>query len=280
MTFDRGPGNSHAAPGDAVDSELGAPESVSPAYGGGYSPVARASGSSGSTGSSGSMGSKSGSAGDKVSGAAQAAGDKLSEAAQNPTAQQATDAAQRVANRATDMIGKQVDAGAQTAFDRAGGMLDHVADAVEHAGSELRSEEPPVADAANAAARQLRSAADYLRGADMERVVNGAQDFARRQPGLFLGAALAVGLMASRFLKATPASQGGSDEWSDTQGERFLPGMNSGYQAYTGYRSTTGIGRSTSSGATTPGGTTSMGGSTPGGTGTMPGGPTSGGGLR
>lgn len=216
MTTERGAaGNLEPAPGDAVDSEMGAPQTISASYGTGLS----------STGSAGS-GSMSGGSGDKLK-----------------------DTAGRVADRVSDTIGEEVDNRAGAGFDRAGMMLEHVANAVERAGDELRPEEAPVADIARAAAGQIRSAAGYVRSADVGTIIGNAEDFARRQPAIFLGGALAIGLMASRFLKASPTQSSGYGSPSDTPG-RFSSGMSSGYRAYGGYRSPAG---STASGTSTLG---------------------------
>lgn len=215
MTTERGgTGDLQPNVGDAVDSEMGPPQSIT------------------------------GSASPGLGGS----GDKL------------RDTAGRVASRVSDTIGDEVDTRAGAGFDRAGTMLDHMADAVERAGEDLRSEEAPVADVARAAAGQLRSAADYMRSADMGTILGNAEDFARRQPAIFLGGALALGLMASRFLKASPPSSGGYRYGSDTPG-RFSAGMSSGYRAYGGYRTPTGAGASRASTGTVAGSSSTLSGS-------------------
>lgn len=230
MTSERGPMNADSDLGDAVDSEMGPPESTSVSgstYGSGLSSTTTSgaglsSGSGMSSSTTSSTSSMSGSSGMTDGGS----GDHLK------------DATSRVASKVSDTIGQEVDTRTSAGFDRAGSMLDHVADAMDQAGDKLRPEEAPVADVAKAAAGQLRGAADYLRNTDMESLLSNAEDFARRQPAIFLGGALAIGLMASRFLKASPVHDQGSRY--ATGGSRFSAGMSSGYRAYGGYRSSMG----------------------------------------
>jgi hypothetical protein len=64
--------------------------------------------------------------------------------------------------------------------------------------------------------------------------VSEAEDFARRQPALFLGGAFALGLLGARFLKSSgqQASQGGS---SQGRAQGVGPASRQGDQP-TGYR--------------------------------------------
>ena len=53
--------------------------------------------------------------------------------------------------------------------------------------------------------------ADRLKQKDVDELVRDAQQFARRNPALFVGAAFGVGMVAARFLKSsnrTPAMAG------------------------------------------------------------------------
>jgi hypothetical protein len=138
-----------------------------------------ATGSTGSTGTSGS-------------------GDRLQEAAGS------------VADRVTGTAQQQIGTRANTQLSKAGDMLGQVAGAIRQSGEQMRGEQPQIASFADTAAQQVDKASNFLRQSDFNGLVREAEDFARRQPAVFLGGALALGLVASRFLKASPqGGQGG-----------------------------------------------------------------------
>lgn len=76
-----------------------------------------------------------------------------------------------------------------------------------------------------------------LREQDLDALVHQVEDFARRQPALFLGGAVALGFLASRFLKSSAERRGGGYE-------RGHPGREYGaepdYGAAAGYAPSTG----------------------------------------
>jgi len=49
----------------------------------------------------------------------------------------------------------------------------------------------------------LERFSNNVRGKDVNELLDGARDFARRQPALFVGGSFAVGLLAARFLKSS-----------------------------------------------------------------------------
>jgi ElaB/YqjD/DUF883 family membrane-anchored ribosome-binding protein len=123
-----------------------------------------------------------------------AGGDRLQEAASN------------VADRVGGTAQQQLDSG----LSRAGDVLEQVANAVRHTGEELRGEQPQIASIADTAASQVDKAARYVRETDMQGIVGRAERFARQQPAIFVGGALMLGLVAARFLKASPSGASGS----------------------------------------------------------------------
>jgi hypothetical protein len=115
--------------------------------------------------------------------------------------QQATsDVVDRVTGTAQQQVGTQVN----TQLSRGADVLGQVSQAIRQSGEQLRGEQPQVASVADTAAQQVDRVGDYLRHTDFEGLVRGAEDFARRQPAMFLGGALLLGIAASRFLKASP----------------------------------------------------------------------------
>ena len=58
----------------------------------------------------------------------------------------------------------------------------------------------------------------YLRDHDMNDLVRDAEDYARREPLIFFGAAFAAGFIAARFLKASSPTR------SDTSRSNYQNG--------------------------------------------------------
>jgi ElaB/YqjD/DUF883 family membrane-anchored ribosome-binding protein len=70
------------------------------------------------------------------------------------------------------------------------------------------------------AAGQLDRVAQYLQTAEPDELVDRVEDFARRQPALFIGGAFALGLLGARFLKSSRRDRA-AGEWR--QGVGRLP---------------------------------------------------------
>lgn len=99
---------------------------------------------------------------------------------------------------------------------RAAHMIEGVARSLHDAARSLGSEEQPTtAHYANLAADQLERAASLLQERSVDDLVANIEHFARRQPVVFLGGALAVGFVVARFLKSgEPREEAGLDEAS------------------------------------------------------------------
>jgi hypothetical protein len=136
------------------------------------------------------------------------AGSRSSRQSTNPSGDRLQDAASSVADRVADTAQQQVGTKVESQLARGADVLGQVSQAIRQSGEQLRSDQPQIASFADTAAEQVDRASQYLRQTDFQGLVRGAEDFARRQPAVFLGGALALGLVASRFLKASPA--GGS----------------------------------------------------------------------
>ncbi|MDP8905338.1 MAG: hypothetical protein M3N29_08480 [Chloroflexota bacterium] len=126
-----------------------------------------------------------------------------------------------------------------TQKDQAAQALHSVASAVRDSGQRLRSEQPQLASLAEQAAQKVDEASDYIRQHDVRDFVRTAEDFARREPLLFLGGAFAIGFLTARFLKASsPSTSGGggttgdAGRWSPGRGQMLRgTGPDYGYQA-------------------------------------------------
>ena len=97
-----------------------------------------------------------------------------------------------------------------TQKDQAANALHSVAEAVRQSSGQLRREQPQLASLATQAAERVDRASEYIRGHDVRDFVREAEQFARREPLIFLGGAFAVGFLAARFLKASSPEQGGA----------------------------------------------------------------------
>ena len=117
------------------------------------------------------------------------------------------------ANQTTGQVVEQVQQQATSRLDRqkenAITGLSSVADAVRQLGQNLRGQEQQGAIAEYAAqygeraAEQIERFTDYLREHDVNQLVGEVEDFARRQPVLFIGGAFLLGFAGARFLKSS-----------------------------------------------------------------------------
>jgi hypothetical protein len=140
---------------------------------------------------------------------------------------QVVDEAKRVKDEAQQQVSSVVSENKTRAADEVGS----VAQAFRETGKRLREEDHgAVAQYADQFGDQVERVAGYLRDKDMGAMIGDLENMARRQPALFIGGAVAVGLLASRFLKssASSMSRGGSygggyggDYRGDYRGDRY-----------------------------------------------------------
>jgi uncharacterized phage infection (PIP) family protein YhgE len=82
--------------------------------------------------------------------------------------------------------------------------IDTVASALRRTGDQLRSEDTGfVGDYVNKAADAVSNISQHLRENDLDQLMRETEDFARREPTIFLGSAFALGVIAARFLKSS-----------------------------------------------------------------------------
>ena len=120
--------------------------------------------------------------------------------------QQAGQVVGRVSEQAVSRISKQKELAA------AG--LGSVAEVLRHTGEELRGQEGDAitqvaAQYSEVAVNKIETVSNYLREHEMSDVVRDVENFARREPVIFMGAAFLVGMLAARFLKSTAPSTPG-----------------------------------------------------------------------
>jgi gas vesicle protein len=139
-------------------------------------------------------------AGDVLRASTDTARDKFKEAADA-----AKDAAAGAADRFQDQAREQQRSGADFVGRFAGNIRD--------AARAFENDVPFAARGINSAAEYVDDAAEKIRNGSFRDLVDGATDFAKRQPAAFLGLSVLAGFAAVRFLKAS-GSQGSSS--SDT----------------------------------------------------------------
>jgi ElaB/YqjD/DUF883 family membrane-anchored ribosome-binding protein len=101
-----------------------------------------------------------------------------------------------------------------------------IAAAVRRAAGEFDGQIPQAGDYIRRAAEQIDSTSDAIRQRDFGELLQGVQDFARRQPTAFLGATVLAGFVAVRFLKSSKSSgpgRGGSQPYQN-ENEKHLAG--------------------------------------------------------
>jgi hypothetical protein len=127
------------------------------------------------------------------------------------TGREAGERAGQLIERGADIGFRQADRGLDQAVDG----IESVADSIRRVSLDMESDQPQMANLASGAADQAEAIASYLRETDVRHLIGTVEDFARRQPLLFLGGAFLLGVAASRFVKAAggqPQVQGRGQE--------------------------------------------------------------------
>jgi len=123
---------------------------------------------------------------------------------ESSTTDQAKEKAQEAAGQAKDKAGaqlrSQVDQRSTDAGHRVGGIASDVR-AVSQSLREQGKDQP--ARLAEQAADRAERLGSYLKESDADRILGDVEDFGRRQPWAVIAGGVALGLVASRFLKAS-----------------------------------------------------------------------------
>ncbi len=130
---------------------------------------------------------------DQASDLAQTATDVVKTQASN-----LTDTAKEVASDAGDKLRTSMIEQKAMGADYVG----NVAKIIRRTAYEFDSELPQAGHYIRKAAAQLDNVSQALRNKDVSEIVGNVQDFARKQPTAFLGAAVLIGFAAVRFLKS------------------------------------------------------------------------------
>ncbi len=131
--------------------------------------------------------------------------------------QQATQVKEQVQQTAADLksqVTEQATGKIEEQKTAASGSLSTLAHAVRQTADQLDgNDQEVIARYIHRAAAQVENVADYIGRRDLRGLAQDTEQFARREPALFLGAAFTVGLFAARFLKSSgsasaPAASG------------------------------------------------------------------------
>lgn len=111
--------------------------------------------------------------------------------------------------------------------------ISGVAGAVRRAAGEFDDQVPQAGQYIRLAADQMENAADALRTRNLNELLGGVQDFARRQPTAFIGATVLIGFALVRFFKSSTApSSEGSNNFRPGGPGGFSRANNAPQQAY------------------------------------------------
>lgn len=122
---------------------------------------------------------------------------------------------------AASQAGTKVVSGVNTQKARAADGLGSVAQALRQSSNQLRSKDPgmPVQYISTAADR-IERFSDYLRSSSVGDMMNEVEQFARRQPAVFIGGAMMLGLLGARFLKSSNRGNVGGTQQSASSSSR------------------------------------------------------------
>lgn len=122
----------------------------------------------------------------------------------------AREKARQAASDAQQKISSELRTRVDTTKSRTADTLGSVARALSQSAQQLRTEnESTTGDYVQRIENQVRRASDYLRNTNTDDMVRNAEDFARRQPAVFLGGAFVLGFLAARLVKSSQGAQSG-----------------------------------------------------------------------
>ena len=117
---------------------------------------------------------------------------------------QLADQAQSTAGQVTDQAKQQATSQVESQKGRAVDTLVTVAQALRQTGQHLhQQDQAAVGGYVEQAAERVETLTNHLRTRDVPQLIAETQDFARRQPGLFLMGAAALGFVGARFLMSS-----------------------------------------------------------------------------
>jgi uncharacterized protein YjbJ (UPF0337 family) len=142
------------------------------------------------------------------------------------TVGQVADQAQHAAGQVVDQARQQVSSRLVDQKDRAAEGLTGVAHALRQTSQQLREQDQQaVTGYIESAASQVERISNYLKQNDLGGLIDDVENFARRQPALFLGGTFVLGLLGARFLKSSRPTTGAAGRYpGSTTLTRWQPG--------------------------------------------------------
>ena len=111
-------------------------------------------------------------------------------------------------NDAAGRAGELVEQGAEVSIQQADRGLELAAEGAEsiattirRVSGEIRTDQPQIADVADAAADRADEVARFLHETDTRQVIGSLEDHVRRQPLLYVGGAFVLGVAISRIFR-------------------------------------------------------------------------------
>lgn len=115
-----------------------------------------------------------------------------------------TEKARRMAGEAGEKAVDTIESNVDRGKNRLANTLHSFADALRRASSDLREDDPNAPnDFIERAAGQVDRLSSFVQGQDLRHTTHDLENFARRQPALFLGGAFLLGVAGARFLKSS-----------------------------------------------------------------------------
>jgi ElaB/YqjD/DUF883 family membrane-anchored ribosome-binding protein len=123
--------------------------------------------------------------------------------------QEAAGQVQETAGQLVNQVREQATTQLTSQKDRAAQGLKVVSQALRLTSEQVRMQDQAmVAQYLDGAADRVERVSDQIRTQDLGQLFQATEQFARRRPELFVGAALATGFLASRFLRSSPQQEG------------------------------------------------------------------------
>jgi len=108
------------------------------------------------------------------------------------------------AKAAAEQVGEQAKNTLASQKDEAARQLGGLAESLRQTSRQLRQQDQgAIASYSNKVADQIDRASGYLQERNLDDLLHDAEDFARRQPEIFIGGAFTLGLLAARFLRSS-----------------------------------------------------------------------------
>ena len=138
----------------------------------------------------------------------------------NGLVDQAKQTVANVASTAKDGVTHQVEQRIDQTKEKALDKLDAVSGALRGAEEKLEGT-GPLPDLAEKAAEGIDRLVHYFENKSIGDLLGSAESFARREPALFLGGAVALGIFAGRFLKSSARRGGGGGDHFESYGNDY-----------------------------------------------------------